>query len=208
MVVAVLAVVGWTVAWLAPPADDELAAWAAGRGGRPGEIATLVLSQVSYIPGVVVALGVALVVARRRGRWRDLAYVAVAGTTELVTFLAASTMVGRSRPDVPSPDAAAFTGSFPSGHVAMTVVMLVGLATLIPTPWAGWRRAAVVAGWLAAALVAVARVVRGQHRPSEVLAGLALGAAALALVRAVAARDGWSPETGRSASALDHEKPD
>jgi hypothetical protein len=71
---------------------------------------TLALSRVGEAPGVVLAVLVALVVARRRRRWCDLAFVGVAVTTEFAAFLIVSELVGRPRPDVPAPDAAPITG--------------------------------------------------------------------------------------------------
>lgn len=194
VLVAVLAALGGALAALQPAGDDAVVEWAAGRGGRVGELATLALSRVGEGPAVVVAVLVALAEARRRRRWCDLAFVGVAVTTGFAAFLVVSEVVGRSRPDVASPDAAPVTGSFPSGHTAIAVVVLAGPALLVAAD-AGRRRAVALAcAAVGAVLVAASRLVRGQHRPSEVVAGLALGVGVLVLVHAVARRDGWAPD--------------
>jgi membrane-associated phospholipid phosphatase len=192
-VAAVLVALGRALAAVEPAWDDTAVEWVAGRGGRSVEIVTLTVSLLGDVPAVILAVLVALLVARRRGRWCDLAFVGVAATTEFAIFLLVSEFVGRSRPDVPTPDAAPVTGAFPSGHAAIALVIMGGLALLVPAG-AGRRRAvALAAAAVGAVLVAAARLARGHHRPSEVVAGLVLGAAVLVLVRAVARRDGWEP---------------
>jgi membrane-associated phospholipid phosphatase len=190
----VFAAIGWVLAALQPAGDDAVVEWAAGRGGRVGELMTLTLSRVGDAPGIVLAVLAALAVARRRRRWCDLAFVGVAATTEFASFLIVSELVGRSRPQVPSPDAAPITGSFPSGHAAIAVVILAGSALLVPADGGRRRAVALACAAAGAVLVAASRLVRGQHRASEVIAGLVLGVAVLVLVHTVARRDGWAPD--------------
>ena len=194
LLVAVLAAAGLLVEAWAPPVDDEVSRWAAGAGGRTGEVVSLCLSRLGDVPGVVVALVVALAVARRRGRWCDLSAVAVAGTVELVAFLVVSEVVRRDRPPVASPDAAPFTGAFPSGHTAVALAVFGALALLVRAG-TRLRRGLLGGAVLMAVLVGAARVVRGQHRPSEVLAGLVLGAGALSITVTVARLRAWAPDT-------------
>ena len=58
---------------------------------------------------------------------------------------------------------------FPSGHVATTTALFVGVAVLVRRRWA-WVAAAV-----AAALMGLSRMYLGRHFPGDVLGGLALG---------------------------------
>jgi membrane-associated phospholipid phosphatase len=92
------------------------------------------------------------------------------------------TAVGRPRPFQVLPDADPLIGatvgtSFPSGHAVTSAAGAILLAALLP------RRAW---PWLAllAATIAFSRVYAGVHYPSDVLAGLVLGAvAALVAIR-------------------------
>jgi undecaprenyl-diphosphatase len=143
-----------------------------------------------------VGVGIAALVARRRGRWRDLAFVSTAAAAELICFLAISMPIHRDRPPVEPLDEAPFTGAYPSGHAAIAVVLygsLVLLTVAAPVS-AALKRAAVVAAGLGVVAVCAARLLRGHHRPTEIAAGLALGAAILITMRFHARRDGWSPE--------------
>ncbi|WP_322400044.1 phosphatase PAP2 family protein [Massilia luteola] len=86
--------------------------------------------------------------------------------------------------------ALSFTGF--SGHAARAgAVFPVALFLLVERQPRPMRAAAVAVGGLLAAAVALARVRVGAHAPSEALSGcmLGLGAAALFLARARAARD-------------------
>jgi undecaprenyl-diphosphatase len=80
-------------------------------------------------------------------------------------------------------DSTPSTGSFPSGHAAATLALWVGLAIIISTD--ARRRLVSVVAWIVAVLlaltVAFARAYRGMHHVTDVVAGLALGAAALAI---------------------------
>lgn len=65
-----------------------------------------------------------------------------------------------------------------SGHAVLAVgfwTVLGGM--LVPPYWPRWRRVALVAGALLGVFVAVSRVAVRAHPPSEVIAGLLLGAA-------------------------------
>ena len=66
---------------------------------------------------------------------------------------------------------------FPSGHVATTAAWALGLA------WSRrrWWQLGVAATWVA--LMALSRMYLGRHFPADVLGGLVVGVAALALAR-------------------------
>ena len=66
---------------------------------------------------------------------------------------------------------------FPSGHVATTAALALGLAWSRRKSWP----LAVAATWVA--LMAVSRMYLGRHFPADVLGGLVVGVAALALAR-------------------------
>jgi undecaprenyl-diphosphatase len=76
------------------------------------------------------------------------------------------------------------TPSFPSGHSAAALVGAVSLARAWPQAW--WALAAL------AALIAYSRIYVGVHFPTDVVAGLLLGAAVAWLVLAGRHPSTWS----------------
>jgi undecaprenyl-diphosphatase len=80
-------------------------------------------------------------------------------------------------------DSTPSTGSFPSGHAAATLALWVGLAIIISADVR--RRLVSVVAWIVAVLlalfVAFARAYRGMHHVTDVVVGMAVGAAALAV---------------------------
>jgi membrane-associated phospholipid phosphatase len=130
---------------------------------------------------VVAALAVAGAVARRlSGRWLEPAFLVVAVGGEKVVYLAGSLIVRRDRPPVPTTGFVHATSSFPSGHVGAALALYGAIAVLVlrsPRATRPVRIAVVAVAVVVPALVAFARMYRGLHYPSDVLAG-ALAAAA------------------------------
>ena len=100
------------------------------------------------------------------------------------TFLTVNYVVARPRPSAPHLGSTPSTYSFPSGHVAATFVLYGGIAVLVAIRTrAIWARAvaraaaAVLTSW-----VAFARMYEAQHHPTDVMAGLVMGVAALTAV--------------------------
>jgi membrane-associated phospholipid phosphatase len=116
-------------------------------------------------------------------RWREPALVAAAVLGEVLLFLIITMLVDRPRPPVGHLDAAPPTSSFPSGHTAAAVA-LYGSWALVA--WQRARSTLLRAGLTLLAIVlpiavGLARMYRGMHYPSDVLAGAALSATWLAL---------------------------
>jgi undecaprenyl-diphosphatase len=132
------------------------------------------LGDTVTIVGIATVVVIGLLIARR---WRPALFVVTALTLEVTVFLTMTLLVDRARPDVPKPDTVPPTSSYPSGHTAAAVAMYVGLAVLVAICLR--RRAArvavLVAGFVVAFAVGLARVVRGMHHPSDTMTGVALG---------------------------------
>jgi undecaprenyl-diphosphatase len=124
------------------------------------------------VGGGVVAAVVTYVATRR---WRPVLVIVTALTGEVLIFLATTAVVGRPRPPVPHLDATLPpTSSFPSGHTAAAICLYGTIAALVLRGTRAWWRWPVlgVAVVLIAA-VAFARLYRGAHHPTDVLASAA-----------------------------------
>lgn len=121
--------------------------------------------------GGAVALGVIR-------RWRPVVFLVTLMVGELGLFLAAAKVVGRPRPDVAHLDGTLPTSAFPSGHVAATICLYAGLALLvIPRTRNPWRWLALIPAIAMPVLVALSRMYRGMHHPTDVVASVLLAAA-------------------------------
>jgi membrane-associated phospholipid phosphatase len=122
-----------------------------------------------------IALSIVLVLVLRRwlGRWRESIGVLVAILGELFIFLLVTNTVHRQRPPVPRLDPAPPTSSFPSGHTAAAVALYGVLAVIVLRQMAHRRLAVVIAVLCCCVppIVAVSRVYRGMHYPTDVLFG-------------------------------------
>jgi len=139
---------------------------------RPGWLRSLAALLAHSGDSWFWLVGLALVWWLGSPYWRDLALVMALGilVTALVV-MAIKFTVRRSRPEGQWGQIYRSTDphSFPSGHAArsmMLAVMALGLGPL----WLGL----LLLAW--APLVSLARVMLGVHYPSDVIAGMALGA--------------------------------
>lgn len=137
---------------------------------------------------VLVAATIVLLVFRHR--WEAL-FLVIALCLELATFLTVNTVVDRPRPAGPHLGSLPSTSSFPSGHTAAMIALYGGLAVVVNAELRARivRVVVWVVALLAATAIGLARVYRGMHHPSDVVAGALLGFAVLA-VAFVAVRAG------------------
>ncbi len=134
--------------------------------------------------------------------WGRLAWLLGAGlAVELSVFLATNYVVDRPRPKVAHLGSTPSTSSWPSGHVAATAVLYGGIAVLVMV--ATSRRLPRLAAWTAAVGltigVALSRIYRGEHHPTDTIAGFCLGGAALGA--AILVIQVWTRRAGRAAPA-------
>ncbi|WP_329389997.1 diacylglycerol kinase family protein [Streptomyces sp. NBC_01351] len=167
-------------------AEDGVNRFLAERRSDP---ATMLSDWLSLVAGTqsVIALTllctVALLLVPRAPRWRDAAFLAGSVAAQSAVFLLVTLAVDRPRPDVAHLDAAPPTSSFPSGHVGASVALFGGLAVLAALRLRGVRRRLVLGTLLLIPLaVAVSRLYRGMHHPSDVVAGVLNGACTLLVV--------------------------
>jgi undecaprenyl-diphosphatase len=152
--------------WFAAHRTSALNHWS-------GIASNLGATQDILIVGVVTCV-VFLAVTRR---WRPVIFLAVVMFGELAAFLTIAAMVKRPRPDVPHLDSNLPTSAFPSGHMAATTCLYVGIAILVIGHVRGWwRYLFLIPAAVMPVMIAGARMYRGEHHPTDILASLLFAA--------------------------------
>jgi len=102
-----------------------------------------------------------------------VAFLAVVMFGELGAFLTIASIVQRPRPAVPHLDSNLPTSAFPSGHMAATTCLYVGIAILVIGHARGWwRYLFLIPAIVMPLLIATARLYRGEHHPTDLLASV------------------------------------
>jgi undecaprenyl-diphosphatase len=143
------------------------------------------VTSLSETPTIVALTAIAAVAFRWKfGRWRESVVVIYAVVGETCIFVATTLLIDRPRPSVPKLDAAPPTSSFPSGHTAAAVCFYgsIGAIILWHTRHRWIKVVAVVVCAAVPLTIAVSRVYRGMHYPTDVLVGMLLGAIWLTVV--------------------------
>jgi undecaprenyl-diphosphatase len=142
------------------------------------QIGAGVADAYTLIPAFVI-VSVLLVLVFKR--WNEAVFLITAILLEKAVFVTTTYIVSRDRPPVGQLDGAPPTSSYPSGHVAASVVFYAGLAIIIT-----WHARHVIVRalvWTIAVLVpiavAVSRMILGMHFFSDVVVGAALGVVSL-----------------------------
>ncbi len=163
--------------------DESVVRWfAAHRTPRLTSLSAF-WSKSGDAPSIVaVGLVLAVVLSLRR-LWHEVIVLASILAVELATFLTISYTVGRARPTVAHLGSVPSTGSFPSGHIAATIVLYGFVVVLLhrfamPVLLQGFAAAWAI---VAALSVGWARMYRGMHHPLDVMAGALMGLALLAV---------------------------
>jgi membrane-associated phospholipid phosphatase len=163
--------------------DDRLTRWFVAQRTPTLNTVTAFGSDLgSTVTIVAIAVLVAVVLGIKR-RWREVELIVVALTIEVSVFLLSTLAVDRARPDVRRLDVSPPTSSYPSGHTAAAIVLYVSLAIVVSSLTR--NRVVRVIAWTLALLLPVAvglsRLYRAMHHPTDVLASVLLGAAALTI---------------------------
>jgi membrane-associated phospholipid phosphatase len=185
IMVTALVAVGLILTYFGPAAgirDWELSineSLATSRSDRLESLARTISTSGDTLPIIAFASAIAIVLACAR-RWVAMAFIPLALLIEVSTFGAVNFIVRRPRPDVENVGKVPSTFSYPSGHVAATLVCWFGLAIVLLVYKRRWSAYVVVAiGSVAVLAMAWARVYLGMHHPLDVTGGVVMGAGSL-----------------------------
>jgi len=118
---------------------------------------------------LIVSVATCVVFVAVTRRWRPAVFVAVVMFGELGAFLTVAAVVRRPRPDVPHLDPRLPTSAFPSGHEAATCCLYAGIAILVIGHARGWwRYLSLIPAVVMPVMVALSRVYRGEHHPTDI----------------------------------------
>lgn len=175
LLVALTVGLGWLVTTVLTPVrglDVAIIEWLAANRTDSATLFAHIGDTIGNTPGIIAMVLIATTVAHAvTRRWAPALVVVAAAAGETSIFLATQLMISRPRPDVEQLAAEPATSSFPSGHVAATIVTYGCIALLMLTWSRGWLRFVAVAAAIGLCLaVAGTRLYQGMHFPSDVLA--------------------------------------
>jgi undecaprenyl-diphosphatase len=158
--------------------DHTIPHWFAAHRTPGGDRWSLVFSTLGATQAIlIVALATCVVFLAVTRRWRPVVFIATVMAGELAAFLIAAAVVMRHRPDVPHLDHALPTSAYPSGHEAATCCLYVAVAILVIGHARGWWRWLFLIPAIAMpVLVAISRMYRGEHHPTDILGSLLFAA--------------------------------
>jgi undecaprenyl-diphosphatase len=158
--------------------DHTIPHWFAAHRTPGGDRWSLVFTTLGATQAIlIVALITCVVFLAVTRHWRPVLFVAIVMAGELAAFLIAAAVVKRSRPDVPRLDHALPTSAYPSGHEAATCCLYVVVAILVIGHARGWWRwLFLIPAIVMPVAVAISRMYRGEHHPTDILGSLLFAA--------------------------------
>jgi undecaprenyl-diphosphatase len=158
--------------------DQTVPRWFAAHRTPSWDRWSLVFTTLGATQAIlIVSLATCVVFLAVTRRWRPVIFLAAVMFGELAAFLTAAAVVKRPRPNVTHLDQHLPTSAYPSGHEAATCCLYVALAILVIGHARGWWRWLFLIPAIAMpALVAVSRMYRGEHHPTDILGSLLFSA--------------------------------
>jgi undecaprenyl-diphosphatase len=158
--------------------DHTIPAWFAAHRTATLNTWSRLISTACATTGILivsVVTCVAFLAVTRR--WRPVGYLAVVMFGELAAFLAAAAVVKRPRPAVSHLDHHLPTSAYPSGHMAATCCLYIAIAILVIGHARGWWRwLFLVPAIVMPVLIALSRMYRGEHHPTDILGSMIFAA--------------------------------
>jgi undecaprenyl-diphosphatase len=167
-----------------PGWEDGINRWFAGRRGGTSDAVSMFFSIVGSTPCIIAVTAIAaFVLLRKLHSWSQPLFLCCAVTAQALVFFFTTLVIDRKRPSVPHMDDSPPTSSFPSGHTSAAVALYGGLALvlagLVTHTWAKalcWSLVLMPVG------VAVARLYRGMHHPTDVTGSFINGGICIAIM--------------------------
>jgi membrane-associated phospholipid phosphatase len=164
--------------------DNDIATWMVDQRTPAlddwSNVGNLLADTLVKVIATAVIAAVMLAIWRS---WREPLLVALALVLEASVFITTTWIVGRPRPDVPRLDSSPVGSSFPSGHVAAATAYTAVAIVIFERTRNAWIRGVTVAVMIVVPLaVGLARMYRGMHYLTDIVAGVALGAASVIVV--------------------------
>jgi membrane-associated phospholipid phosphatase len=157
--------------------EDGVNRWFLARRTPSWNSATDVMSHVANTGVIIITMfTAALIIWLASRRLREPVVLIIGVTCQALVFLFTTLVVDRSRPDVPKLDQSPPTSSFPSGHTGAASALYFGLVIVCVTLLRRrWLQVLSMAFAVIPFLVALARLYRGMHHPTDVTFGLLNG---------------------------------
>jgi membrane-associated phospholipid phosphatase len=157
--------------------------FAAHRTG-PWNGITEFFSLVGSTPVIIGVTAVAaLILLRTLHQWREPIFLCASVSAQAIVFFFTTLVIDRQRPTVQHLDNSPPTSSFPSGHTSAAFALYAGLAlvlaTLVTRTWVKWVCWLLV---LVPVCVALSRLYRGMHHPSDVTASFLNGSLCITIM--------------------------
>lgn len=143
--------------------------------GKTISLGMVLLADTITVVALTTVIVVGLYLALRR--WAEPLFLAACVIGETLIFTATTAAVDRERPPVAHLDISPPTSGFPSGHTAAAICLYGGIALLggVLVKRRAYRRLLWTVAIVAPVVVAVGRLYRGMHFPSDVAASAVLG---------------------------------
>jgi undecaprenyl-diphosphatase len=160
------------------PGDRTIPHWFAAHRTPGWNRWSLVFSTLGATQAIlIVALATCVVFLAVTWRWRPVVYLATLMVGEITAFVVAANVVKRPRPDVLRLDQHLPTSAYPSGHEAATCCLYIAVAILVIGHARGWWRwLFLIPAIVMPVLVAISRMYRGEHHPTDILGSLLFSA--------------------------------
>jgi len=164
--------------------DENLSQWLADNRSPAQEDLSWIGSTLAGGLVIPVVIGIGLVACLVMRRWLLAAFIVFVVALESGTYRVTSWIVERQRPDVQRLEGLPVDASYPSGHTAATIALYGGILLLIASRFrnAAVRVFTIVVGVALPLFVGWARMYRGMHHLTDVIAGLLMGLGAVTIL--------------------------